>query len=388
VEDEDQSMSSNDIPEGDGSHNDQPSDIQPESFQWNVPEELQTQPGDDLDTQAEKLQQAVEQREQARQEYEQQEQEKSEAREQWNNEAREAAEEAEREQQQQQEAQEQERKEAQAEAEEQFEEFEQLKRQIELPADAHPVLQDLLDVVMIGQEAFLQGPAGTGKSYLTEQVASILGWDYFSISYGPQTPESRLWGYPNAEGHYVSTPFREWYDVDSDASEKGRLFCGDEVDNGHPGIITTKNQALAGAGVTFPDGWVDRHPNARMVTTANTWGMGATAEFMGRNPLDTAFLNRFTKLHVPTDESLEEFLVTTKSRLNTTEVNNWLEIVHTLRKNAEQYKIRCAVSMRDAIAGAQLKSIGWSTTKVLDTRVLAGLPEGRREHMLAGTGIR
>ncbi len=376
-----------DIPEGDGTHEDQPTDMQPEEFEWQMPEELKAAEDDGLDEQAEKLQKAVEQREEARDEYEQQEQEKAKAREEWNNEAREAEAEAKAEREQREQEEEAQRKEDQAEQEEFFEDFTAKKDSIEIPADAHPQLLDIIDALLLGQDIYLAGPAGTGKSYLTEHVCQILGWDYSSISLGPQTPESRFWGYYDANGNYVPTPYRHFYDAKSGASDKGRGHCVDEVDNGHPGITTTMNQSVAGTGCTFPDQWVDRHINARVMCTANTWGQGATSEYMGRNPLDAAFLDRFTKFHIPTDEDLEEKLVRMNSRLTNDEVGSWVKVVRTIRANADNYKIRVPVSMRTAIAGAQLLSIGWTHAKVLDARVLGGLPEGRREHLLAGTGV-
>ena len=361
----------------------EPDPLAPSEFEFNIPEDMQPKPSDSLEEQAEKLQQAMEARNKAKEEHDKQEEEKREKREQWNKQERERRQQEQQAREEQRQREEEERKKEQEEQQEFFEQFNQRKNELSVPDDAHPQLMDILDALLLGQDVYLAGPAGTGKSYLTEQCAQILKRRYYSISFGPQTPESRLWGYHDATGNYVKVPFRHFYDART-ADDDGAIFCGDEVDNGNPGITTTLNQSLAGSGATFPDGWVDRHVGARMMTTANTWGQGATAEFMGRNPLDAAFLNRFTKFNIPTDEDLEYKLVEMNSNLTNSERDAWIEVVHKLRSNAETYKIRAVVSMRDAITGAQLKSIGWSTRKVLDARVLTGLPEARVEHLLQG----
>ena len=357
-------------PEGEGQGDDDP--LAPSEFEFEVPEELQVNSTDDLETQADKLKRALEQRNEAREEYEKEEARKEQARKE-RDEAREQEEQQRREQEQHE----------QEEQQQFFEDFSAKKQALDIPTDVHPQIHDILDALMLGQDVYLAGPPGTGKSYLTELCAQILNRRYYSISFGPQTPESRLWGYHDAQGRYVRTPFREWYDSTT-ANDDGAIFCGDEIDNGNAGITTTSNQALAGSGATFPDGWVDRHIGARMMTTANTWGQGATAEFMGRNPLDAAFLDRFTKFEIPTDEELEYKLVKMNSNLTEGEVASWIAAVHQLRANAEKYKIRAVVSMRTAITGAQLRSIGWDTRKVLNARVLTGLPESRVEHLMEG----
>lgn len=79
----------------------------------------------------------------------------------------------------------------------------------------------------------------------------------------------------------------------------------DELDNGHPGLLTELNQALALDICAFPDGMVVRHARFRFVTTGNTYGTGGGRQYVGRQALDAATLDRLVTIDVPVDENLE-----------------------------------------------------------------------------------
>jgi MoxR-like ATPase len=247
------------------------------------------------------------------------------------------------------------------------------------PKDSHPALADLLACLSAGQHVYLVGPPGTGKSYMTRQAAEILGLPYGAMSCGPQTPESRLWGYNDANGNYVDTEFRRRYDAEGD----GGVFTLDEVDNGNSGIITSLNQALAGDGANFPDRWVDMHDQSLICATANTWGSGATAQFMGRAPQDMAFLDRFTFIEVDIDHKVERSMVESTG-LKGKEATEWLKVVRKIRKNAEAAKLNIVVSPRASKAGAQLILKGWDLDKVLKARVFKGLTSDKVARLMEG----
>jgi len=246
-----------------------------------------------------------------------------------------------------------------------------------MPTKHHKVLPQLIDALVAGHHVYLVGPPGTGKSFMTEQAAALLGREYGAISCGPQTPESRLWGYMDAGGRYNSTTFSRLYGKGS------AMFNFDEVDNGHTGINTTVNQSLSGDGANFPDGWVTMGDDFNAVATANTWGQGATSEHMGRNPQDSAFLDRFTFLKVDIDEDVEEMMVHSTGLVGTDAVH-WLNTIRTIRSNVESAKLKIVVSPRAAKAGAELLMMGWKQQDVLDARVLKGTTEDRRRRILEG----
>lgn len=246
----------------------------------------------------------------------------------------------------------------------------------DVPGRQHEKFDMLLTCVQRRLNAYLCGPPGTGKSYTTGKVAEALGLEYASLSLGPQTPESRLWGYYDANGNYVRTPFR-------DAYENGWVFCLDEMDNGHPGIIASMNQAVAGSGATFPDGWVTKHDSFVLVATANTFGTGPTAEFVGRNILDPATLDRFVTIEWPIDMKVERMMIDAwlSDRSMATE---WHNVLKKIRKNAETYRIKVVCSPRSAQDGAALLDAGLSMFDVLDMRVFRGLSEDQKSKLLEG----
>ena len=108
-------------------------------------------------------------------------------------------------------------------------------------------------------------------------------------------------GYMDATGDYVRTAFRN-------AFEHGGVFLFDEVDNGNANALGVVNSALANGSMAFPDGMVKRHPDFLCVASANTYGRGADRQYVGRQALDAAFMDRFEVIHVDYDEALEEAL--------------------------------------------------------------------------------
>jgi hypothetical protein len=105
----------------------------------------------------------------------------------------------------------------------------------------------------------------------------------------------------DAQGKYVPTPFYTLY-------KEGGVFCLDEMDAANPNLINLLNGGLAGKMMSFPCGMVDRHPNFICVASANTFGTGSTEQYIGRNPLDAASLDRFQKYTIDYCQALEESL--------------------------------------------------------------------------------
>jgi hypothetical protein len=143
---------------------------------------------------------------------------------------------------------------------------------------------------------WIAGPAGSGKSKAVEEAAKALGLK-FALT-GAIMDKSELVGFIDAQGGYRRTEFREVY-------ENGGVFCWDDVDRSDPQAFAAFNAALAGSWCAFPDGMVKRHADAVFVATANTWGGGATSEYVGAMRLDAATLDRFVRLGWDYDNELE-----------------------------------------------------------------------------------
>lgn len=133
----------------------------------------------------------------------------------------------------------------------------------------------------------LVGPAGSGKTTACHRAAEALTKDFRMIACGPIPQEAALIGYMDAVGKYVRTPLR-------DAYEQGGVFLFDELDAAHPGTVVKLNALLANDVYTFPDGeCMRRHADFIPVAAANTFGTGADRQYVGRNQLDAATLDRF-----------------------------------------------------------------------------------------------
>src|SRR5215217_6156820 len=82
----------------------------------------------------------------------------------------------------------------------------------------------------------------------------------------------------------------------------------DEIDAGNANVIIQVNAALSNGYCSFPDGMVQRHDDFIFLASANTFGDGASRQYVGRNQLDAATLDRFTTLVWEIDEELEEIM--------------------------------------------------------------------------------
>jgi len=190
----------------------------------------------------------------------------------------------------------------------------------------HKEFSKILRYIETRTHLYLYGPAGTGKTQAAENAAIAVGLDFYPLSVCGQTTKSELLGYTTATGTYISTHFRTAY-------ENGGVFLMDEIDNGNPNVLSVLNSALANGVCAFPDKVVAKNPNFVFLASANTFGTGASAEYIGRNPLDAATLDRFKQIFIDYDEELETELFPTAA-----------PIVQNLRKGMKGERV--VLSMR------------------------------------------
>lgn len=235
----------------------------------------------------------------------------------------------------------------------------------------HNKFETLLKITGAGQPVLLVGPAGTGKTHAAELVAESMGISFHSISVGSQTSKSDIQGYMTGSGTYVRTQFREAY-------EHGGLFLLDEADAGNSNVLILLNAALSNGYMAFPDGMVARHPKFRMVATANTFGNGASRQYVGRNQLDAATLDRFTVLPWEIDDKIEQALAGKSN-----DGKKWLAVVRAVRKRAiDELELRVVISPRATLRGAQLLASGLPFQEVLPVALTGNIPASQQAELV------
>jgi cobaltochelatase CobS len=234
----------------------------------------------------------------------------------------------------------------------------------------HNQLENLLEIVGSGLAVLLVGPAGTGKSHAAETVADALNLAFYMISVGSQTSKSDLMGYMTANGGYVRTQFREAY-------ENGGVFLLDEADAGNSNVLILLNAALSNGHMAFPDKMVKAHPNFRMIAAATTFGNGASRQYVGRNQLDAATLDRFCTLSWDIDDKIEASMAGTKP-----EGKKWLSVVRTVRKRVtDELELRIVISPRATLRGATLLEAGIPFEEVLKIALTGNIPDSSRKEI-------
>jgi len=206
---------------------------------------------------------------------------------------------------------------------------------------------------------WLGGPAGSGKTKAAEMVAEALGLTFYYT--GAITEAYSLLGFKDANGKLVRTPFRECF-------ENGGVFLWDEVDGSSPNALLAFNGALANSHCAFPDGVIRRHPDCIIIAAANTWGNGATNEYVGRLKLDAATLSRFVQIQWNYDSKLEKAL---------TGNDAWYTRVVSVRTKVQSLGIKVLVTPRASYTGAALLANGISQKDVEEMVLRCGMTDAQ-----------
>jgi MoxR-like ATPase len=233
---------------------------------------------------------------------------------------------------------------------------------------AHRMLEPVLMTVVAGASPMLVGPAGSGKTTLAEQVAKLLKLNFYMEA--RVTSEYKLLGFLDATSRVVRTQFREAY-------ENGGVFLFDEMDASDADALTAFNAALSNGSCAFPDKLVKRHKDFYAIAACNTFGRGADRQYVGRNQLDAATLDRFEVLEVDYDEQLE---------LEISGNPEWCRRVQKVRKAIAVEKVRHIVSPRASIMGARMLAAGMDRETVEEACIWKGLDAANRARVAARLG--
>lgn len=209
---------------------------------------------------------------------------------------------------------------------------------------------------------WISGPAGSGKTHAVSQFAAAAGLPFhFNGAVGMS---HELLGFIDAAGHYHRTPFREAY-------ENGGVYLFDEVDASDNAALLALNAAMANGRATFPDAQIERHKDCIIVATANTFGLGGTADYVGRAKIDAAFVDRFGgRLFWQYDTALEVAISGNPE---------FARRVQAARERARAAGLKVVISPRAVIAGAAYIAQGMTPDEVAEVTYLANLTDEQKK---------
>lgn len=207
----------------------------------------------------------------------------------------------------------------------------------------------------------LSGPTGSGKTHAFSELCKMLELECFTN--GAVSQDFQLIGFRDASGHYHETPLRKAF-----GRKAGYMF--DEFDSSENASLLCIAAVLANSRYEFPDSMIERHPDSLIVAAGNTWGNGATADFVGRNKIDAAIRSRFpVRIAWDYDEKLEIAISGNPS---------WAARVQKARALARKAGLKVIIDPRMTQAGAALIASGMSDDEAASLTYLADLsPEQR-----------
>lgn len=181
-----------------------------------------------------------------------------------------------------------------------------------------PNFYDIIDDVLAGNNVYLIGEAGGGKTYTAEQVAKTLKREYVTLNCSQYTSPLEILGGQSVEG------FKEGKLVD--CWRNGKILILDEMPKLDPNTAGLFNDALAKSSKTRPSADakinsanaeeppIQRNDNFAVIATGNIYPNEApSAQYGGNNRQDLSLLDRFsgsvyyTEFDKNTDETTTRF---------------------------------------------------------------------------------
>ncbi len=181
-----------------------------------------------------------------------------------------------------------------------------------------PSFVKILDDLSVGNNVFLKGPAGTGKTTLGEKIAySYNGRSendkkeipFVTINCNQWTSPTEIKGGQTIEGYKEGALIEAWRD--------GKILILDEMpklDANTAGILNDALAKSAKPGAIIFNGLnepFEKHPKFGVIATGNVLGKGSSGNYVGNNKQDASLLDRFSGsiYQIGFNKVLEESLI-------------------------------------------------------------------------------
>jgi hypothetical protein len=181
-----------------------------------------------------------------------------------------------------------------------------------------PNFYDILDDILAGNNVYLIGEAGGGKTYTAEQVSKTLERDYVTLNCSQYTSPLEILGGQSVDG------FKEGKLID--CWKRGKILIMDEMPKLDPNTAGLFNDALAKSSKTRPDADakinsanpeeapIPRNKDFGIIATGNIYpNQPPPPQYRGNNQQDLSLLDRFsgsvyyTEFDRNTDEETTRF---------------------------------------------------------------------------------
>lgn len=232
----------------------------------------------------------------------------------------------------------------------------------------HKDFPKLLQLIQAGFPVWIPGPAGSGKTTAVHNAAKAINAILFMPPEGPVENKYGMIGFETATGKFQETTLYKAAKTAQENPEQRVIYFIDECDAGYPNALLVLNAVMENGYCTFANGErIEYGRNLQFVAGANTWGNGATHEYVGRNKVDAATLDRFVMLAWGYDEALE------KAIAGDTEFTRYVQKVRN--KVSSSADVKHVVSPRASIRGNALLKQGMAWGDVVDCVVRKGLAQ-------------
>lgn len=221
-------------------------------------------------------------------------------------------------------------------------------------------LLKFLSATKFGQNIWLHGHTGTGKTTLAEQIAARLGYPIERLNLDSNLERADIVGSPEIviESGAPVTKFREG--ILPRAMQQPCMFVLDEIDAGRPDVLFVIQRALEAKGLTLTEDagrTVQPHELFRFIATANSRGQGDEhGWYQGVRPMNLAMLNRFGAfIEVPylDKDDEERLLEQAYPALSRSEVMEMSQFAQEVRVAFRSGEISQTISPRGLHAMAQ-----------------------------------